>query len=250
MNTPYDHFHGKTALQHIAEIQASGVSSSTEIHGAETPGPFFAFLDAAKDTALLLAILTLAFDNFSMVPSQKWGLTLCLGLGWALWKGFRSCMLAWSRLSRLHRIAGEELLEIQTNRPQEKEELMALYRSKGFQGELLDRVVNVLMADQDRLLKVMLQEEMGYRLEEHHHPIIQGICAAAGACGVCTLIVLSMFGFSLLFSLGSMILTMALFGAWFARLEKNPIVPAFFWNFMQGICCCVAVKTFMEFFSK
>ena len=53
MATPQkkDHFHGQTALRHLAEVQASGISASLEIHGAEAPGPLFAFLDAARESA-------------------------------------------------------------------------------------------------------------------------------------------------------------------------------------------------------
>ena len=36
-----DHFKGKTAIQHIAEVQATGITSSLEVHGAEAPGPLF-----------------------------------------------------------------------------------------------------------------------------------------------------------------------------------------------------------------
>lgn len=248
MPSPHDHFQGKTALQHIAEIQSSGVSSSTEIHGAETPGPLFALLDAARDTSLLLACLYISTAFYALAREQRIAFVLAAGLGWALWKGCRSALLAWSRLARLHRIAEEELQEIETNRQQEKEELLTLYSAKGFQGPLLNRVVDVLMADQDRLLRVMLQEEMGYRLEEQHHPIIQGLWAGGGALVALSLLFIPAFGTHLFTSVACMTASMALLGAWFARLEKNPVIPAFFWNLMIGSICCIAVWIFMEIF--
>ena len=39
-----DHFKGKDALHHIAEVQAKGMLASAEIHGAETPGAFLRLL--------------------------------------------------------------------------------------------------------------------------------------------------------------------------------------------------------------
>ena len=38
-----DHFHGQTALRHIAEVQALEFQLLREVHGAEAPGPVFAF---------------------------------------------------------------------------------------------------------------------------------------------------------------------------------------------------------------
>ena len=58
----------------------------------------------------------------------------------------------------------EERFEIAHHRGQEKEELTELYALKGFKGELLDQVINVLMADDNRLLSVMLEEELGLEL--------------------------------------------------------------------------------------
>ena len=61
-----DHFQGQTALRHIAEVQSAGASATAEIHGAETPGPIFAALDAARETAVLLACALIVLDFFSI----------------------------------------------------------------------------------------------------------------------------------------------------------------------------------------
>lgn len=241
-----DHFEGKTALQHIAEVQATGISTSLEVHGAEAPGPIFAFLDAAKETTIFLTSLFIALSFFECAQVSRILISGSLLLGWAFWKGARSAWLAWSRLLRLHRVASEEKAEIDRNRGQEREELIALYGAKGFQGPLLDKVVDVLMADQDRLLRVMLQEEMGYRLEESSHPIVQGIWAFFGV--VCASIIFLPLSLILPFFvfIGSSLLVMSLGNVWIAFLEKNEKIPAFFWAFVTGVLVYLFVFTVMK----
>lgn len=243
-----DHFHGKTPLRHIAEVQASNISSSLEIHGAETPGPVFAALDAARESALVLMLALLALDFFELAVFQELFLAIAFGAGWALWKGMRSTWLAWSRLFRLHKVAAQEKEEIDTNRPQEREELIALYGAKGFQGPLLDKVVDVLMADQDRLLRVMLQEEMGFRLEETAHPVIQGVCAFAGAISALLLLLPYAFGFGSEVVIGCSLVFIAIMGGVFARLENNKVIAGCCWNLMMAAVPYVVTRTCMEIF--
>ena len=243
---PPDHFRGKTALQHIAEVQAAGVSAAAEIHGAETPGPIFAFLDAARDSAILLACALIALDFYHPLIVEELFVGLAIGCGWAIWKGVRSTWLAWSQLSRLHKIAAEERREIEANRPQEREELIALYGAKGFQGALLDKVVDVLMADQDRLLRVMLQEEMGFRLEEHPHPLIQGFLAFLGVVGSQILLLPLFLGWPSEVVIVSSFIFVGMLGAIFARLEGNKSIAGFCWNLMMAVTAGIVTRTCME----
>lgn len=55
-----------------------------------------------------------------------------------------------------------------------------LYAAKGFEGKLLEDVLDVLMADNDRLLKIMIEEELGLTLETSEHPLKQGLGALIG----------------------------------------------------------------------
>ena len=243
-----DHFHGKTALRHIAEVRAGEISASREIHGAEAPGPIFAFLDAAREAAVLISAALIVSDAFQISMEQIMVVGLSFVVGWGFWKGARSAFLSWSRLQRMHRVALEEKEEIESNRPQEREELVALYGEKGFSGPLLEKVVNVLMADQDRLLRVMLQEEMGLRLEEHPHPLVQGAFASAGVFAAMVLVI----PFALGISPHGMVAYSAAFvgvmGAICAHIEKNDCIPAFVWNGMFAAVTLILIHTCIGIF--
>jgi hypothetical protein len=86
------------------------------------------------------------------------------------------------------------------------------------------------MADKDRLLKVMLQEEMGFRLEEHPHPLVQGVCASFGASISFGYIVLLYLGCSMDVLIVGVAGCIAVVGALMAKFERNLMIPAFIWN--------------------
>lgn len=187
---PEDHFKGKDAIEHVAERQAQGIIDSVEIHGHEIPGHLIAATDAARDSIILLLSLWLFLRQFEVSTHAVFIYLAIIGGSWMLWKAGRSAWIGWSRLERLHRVLEQEKWEIEHNRSQEKEELKALYHAKGFSGKLLDDVVDVLMADGDRLLRVMVEEELGLSLQSTEHPLKQAFGAATG-CLSSTLIILA-----------------------------------------------------------
>jgi vacuolar iron transporter family protein len=156
------------------------------------------------------------------------------GLGLVFWKTGRSAWLGWFRLERLHRIVAQEQWEIEHHRQQEREELKALYAAKGFEGKLLEDVLDVLMADGDRLLRVMVEEELGLTLESHEHPLKQGLGAFIGSflaaliCSLCFFLYPAwglVIGAALVLAIGSAIA---------AKRERNRIIPAIVWNIGIG----------------
>lgn len=222
-----NHFRGKEALEHVIEARLRGRAASAEIHGTELPGHYSAAADAAKETAFVLLVFGTLLHDLGI---QAHFLTLSFAVGWLFWKAGRSAFLGWSRLERLHRLIEEERWEIEHHRAQEKEELRALYAAKGFSGKLLDEAVDVLMADDNRLLQVMLEEELGLNLESQEHPLKQAAGAVAGVLGA-----------AFIFSLGLLFLPpwgMALSSALViataagiaAQFEKNKPLPAIIWN--------------------
>lgn len=222
-----NHFKGKDALSHVIDARIKGKLASAEIHGTELPGHVSAAADATKESAFYILLLWILLGNVHII--------LIFVAAMAAWKVGRSAILGWSRLERLHRVIEEERYEIQHHRTQEKEELKALYAAKGFSGKLLDEVVEVLMADDNRLLQVMLEEELGLNLETHEHPLKQAVGALIGVAG--SALVLS-FGLFVLPSWGAALcaaILISLSAATTAQLEKNRPLPAIVWNLAVAI---------------
>jgi hypothetical protein len=221
-----EHFKGKDAFGHVAETQAKGIISATEIHGAEIPGHLSAGADAARDTAVILLLLSPWFTPWQL---------LFFACGWLVWRMGRSAALSWSRLERLHRILAQEKWEIEHNRPQERDELRALYGAKGFQGKLLEDVVDVLMADGDRLLRVMVEEEMGISLQTVEHPLKQSVGAGVGTA---LSFILCAIGGALHLDWGVFLcalIAVAISATVYASYSQNRIIPAIIWNLALGI---------------
>ena len=52
----------------------------------------------------------------------------------------------------------------------EKSEIVQIYKEKGFEGELLDQIVEHLASTPEQMLKTMMLEEFGYKEEEKRNP--------------------------------------------------------------------------------
>lgn len=220
MNT--GHFKGKEAIEHVIEARQKGFAASVETHGTELPGHYSAAADAAKETALLLLLLWI-FDTPHL-------LSFFFLVGWSIWKVGRSAILGWSRLERLHRLIEEERWEIEHHRTQERNELKALYGAKGFSGKLLEEVVDVLMSDDNRLLQVMLEEELGLSLGTHEHPLKQATGALVGVVGAGLVMSFGLFVLPNWGPAATGALLIALSAGTSAQLEKNKFVSAIIWN--------------------
>lgn len=244
------HFKGKKPLEHVIEARLKGMAATEEAHGAELPGHYSAGADGAKETALLLLILWTLLSELQFPSTQIHWISISLIIGWIFWKVSRSAILGYARLERLHRLIEEERWEIEHHRPQEKEELKALYAAKGFSGELLDEVVEILMADDNRLLQIMLEEELGLKIESYEHPLKQALGAFFGTFGT----VLAMAcGFFFLPWWGAPAVAGGVIcaaSAFTARLERNSTTHAVLWNLSCAtLAACVsffAVQIFLR----
>lgn len=242
----YEHFKGKDAIEHVAEAQAQGRIAAIEIHGMEVPGHISAGADAARDMAvalLLIGILGQKLHFPHIVP-----IFLLFAFGWTIWKLGRSAWFGWFRLERMHRVLYQEKWEIEHNEAQERAELKVLYAAKGFEGKLLEDVVDVLMADGDRLLKVMVEEELGLSLEAHDHPLKQSMGALAG-CLLASLICIGIYVMLPVYGLtiGSF-LVLALSAGISAYLAQNRLIPAILWNLGIGIVSFGCVYFLIDYF--
>ncbi|MEC7839718.1 MAG: VIT1/CCC1 transporter family protein [Chlamydiota bacterium] len=250
MGHNHSHFNSKDAVAHVVEKQAQGIFDATEIHGTEIPGHWSAATDAAKETSIVILTVWELLVELDIPDFQIFKVLGVFAAAWLVWKSGRSAWLGWSRLERLHRIIAQEKWEIDHHRGQEREELKALYQAKGFEGKLLEDVVDTLMADGDRLLKVMVEEELGLSLESHEHPIKQSFGAAVGtiiATGICAL------GFVTYPTWGILYATLLVIGAaagLSSRYESNRTIPAVVWNIGIAVLTYGTVHNLIKFFIK
>jgi hypothetical protein len=224
-----DHFQGKSVVEHLREARTKGAMAAAEIHGTEMPGWIASAGDASKETALALLILWVILSHF-LSPASSLSFALLFSAGWILWKTGRSALLGWSRIERLHRVIEEERWEIEHHRTQERQELTEMYAAKGLGGKLLEEVIDVLMADDNRLLRVMLEEELGLTLEVYEHPLTQ----AAGALGgTLSSSALCLFGLWAAPSFGlplAAALVLILSSTLISKREGSRRTPAIVWN--------------------
>jgi vacuolar iron transporter family protein len=225
-----DHFQGKSVVDHLRDARMKGAFASAEVHGVEMPGHLAAAADAARESAIALLLIWILLRRLPVEESKLLSLLLIFSGGWLLWKVARSSLLGWSRLERLHRLIEEEKWEIEHHREQEREELTALYRAKGLSGKLLDEVIDILMADDNRLLRVMLEEELGLTLEAYEHPLKQSLGAALGVVLSTTLAVIAFWlnpAYGIFVATG---ITLTIATSIAMKLEKNRVIPAIIWT--------------------
>ncbi len=224
-----DHFGNKSIPEHLKEARARGAKASAEIHGTEISGQKAAFGDALKDTALAASLLWILITPLLAEKSAIAFLLLFL-LGWTVWKTCRSASFGWARLERLHRVIEEERWEIEHHRQQEKEELYELYRAKGFEGNLLNQVIDVLMADDNRLLQIMLEEELGLPLESYEHPLKQASGALLGSLLIVFFSIISYLLMPPMYLIGVLLFCFLAAGVFIAKTENIKLLPSFIWN--------------------
>lgn len=177
----HKHFEGKSAFDHLKDARMKGKAATCETHGAEPSGSLVAACDAAREGSVYLILIFIALLPLKLALNLNLLLLGLFSAGFIFWKVCRSGYLGWSRLERLHRLIEQERWEIEHHRDQEKEELMELYQAKGFKDRQLEEVVEVLMADDNRLLQVMLEEELGVSLNSYEHPLKLSIGALIGS---------------------------------------------------------------------
>ncbi len=235
----FDHFEGKTPSEHILEARKKAKLALDEVHGEEMSGWLNGFLEATKETCVLFALLWIAFPSKS-VPISVFS-------GWLIWKMAKTALLGWRRLGRLHRIIEEEKWEIEHRRAQEREELIALYENKGFTGKLLQEVVDTLMADDQRLLQIMLEEELIIPLETYEHPLYHCLSSGAGVLlsGFLLYPLTIYFSFSgLCFASLSLIFFASYIGA--IKSKNSPLVFTT-WTIGSGILVCLTAYFLQSF---
>lgn len=221
MNYKSRHFAGKDAPEHIKEARKKGYHTFAEPHGLEPMGWKNAFLDSLQISTIILNLLLIVYLSPKLVA---------FSVGLIIFLFGRSAYLGWSRLEKLHTLIKEENWEITHHREQEKQELRAIYKAKGFQGEILTQIVDTLAADDNRLLEVMLTEELGIPLESYDHPLQQGCAAAVAGFIACIIIAVARWINPLLGPFFISLLIIAASSFWFAKIQKNNWLQAVIWS--------------------
>ena len=101
----------------------------------------------ATPVALILGVGNLVADGFSMAVSNFLGTR--------------------SEEQRRQRVRREEERHLALVPDGEREEVRQLLRARGFEGDILDQVVDVVTSDHDLWLDFMLREEHGLSAEDH-----------------------------------------------------------------------------------
>ncbi len=131
-------------------------------------------LIGARDLVITLWLIWVALQGLGG-PTVGGSLLVALALGLALLHGVSAGRATLVQLryyeSELHR----ERAEIRDHIEHEREEVRALYAAKGFEGDILEQVVDTISEDDDRLLKVMMEEELGLSMHHMNHPLIVGL---------------------------------------------------------------------------
>lgn len=174
------HFKGSSVFEHLKHARLKGHIATNEPHGIEAQGHLIGGADAAREVAMITLLLQIIATSLQLSVNSTYHLLRLVIAGLFFWKVGRTASLGWSRLERINRLITDERNEIETNRSEEKAELTAMYQAKGFSEPLLSKVIDVLMADDNKLLGIMLEEELGVSLESYEHPLKQALGTAIG----------------------------------------------------------------------
>lgn len=131
-------------------------------------------LIGARDLVVMLWLIWVALQGFGG-PTVGGSLLVALTVGLSLLHGIAAGRATLVQLRHYESELQRERAEIRDNIEQEREEVRALYAAKGFAGDLLEQVVDIISEDDDRLLKVMMEEELGLSMHHMNHPLIVGL---------------------------------------------------------------------------
>lgn len=244
------HFKGVGVLEHLKQARKKGYLASSEPHGIEAMGHLMGGADAAREVAIASFLLTILFLNLPISLNLSYSLISLFLSGLFFWKVGRSASLGWSRLERINKLIEDEKEEIETNRSEEKEELTEIYEAKGFSEPLLSKVIDVLMADDNKLLGIMLEEELGVSLESNEHPLKQALGTAIGFLLASCAIFASVLLFQLKGIFISAFFIIMIASAYMANIQKIRILHQTVWNlsitFLAGASTYFLCKFFVS----
>ena len=135
-------------------------------------------LISARDTLILIWIAWVALQGFGGPPFTPW-ILLALSVALSLLVGMSTARSTMAQVQHYAAELDRERTEIREHPQHERDEVQALYEAKGFREPLLSQIVDTLTADDDRLLKVMMEEELGLSMHANNHPLVVGVWNAS-----------------------------------------------------------------------
>ena len=123
------------------------------------------------------SVTTFAVVSGAVGASLDSSIIIILGFANLLADGFSMSVGAYlstkSERDNFRRHRAQEYWEVDNIPEKEEEEIREIFRGKGFEGELLEQVVEVITADRDRWVEVMMKEELEM-IEEVKAPLMIG----------------------------------------------------------------------------
>ena len=172
------------SLDHVADHVSEARRRAREVLSCE---PHLGDVDdwrqatvTARDGVVLLWLIWVAMRGFGAAEAAG-PVLVSAGLGISVYLGVASAVATRIRLRYLESELDRERREIRDHPESEREEVRALYAAKGFDDPLLTQNTDELCADDDRLMKVMMEEELGLFIQEVNHPLLVCLWNTAGA---------------------------------------------------------------------
>ena len=151
-----------------------------KIHGVNNSGIFNRFQDYLGEFVyggIDGSVTTFAVVAGAVGASLDSSIILILGFANLFADGFSmsvgSYLSAKSEKDNFKKHQKIEYWEVENIPEAEKEEVREIYREKGFEGELLEQVVEVITSDKDRWVDVMMKDELSM-IENNKSPFAMG----------------------------------------------------------------------------
>lgn len=245
--TEKSHFEGKSTLEHLKSARLKGVKACAEHPGLDIPEHLVAMFDSVRDLALLNYLLYSILMHYPLQSISIHMTLLFFSVGFILFKMGRETHKSYAKLERLENLLKQEQHEIKYNQEEERQELTEIYEAKGFSGKLLEQVIDTLMADDNKLLHVMLEEEMGLKLQSIDHPLKCCLMTFVGGGISAALLILSAFYFNFLGIIICTYIIITISSSYVAHLHNNNKIHATVWNLAITFLASTSTLFFLRF---